>query len=478
MNFKTQDNGIPSKYQLCPQRRGRYTLVAIIFVLGGCSLSPDYIRPNVAIPAWRGAENSPTIRIAADWWSSFGSSELDTLMEQALAYNNNLQASLHRVEQARADVQMAGASLLPSASIAATTMNGPVQAFNITDRRNKDVPAVTLDGGISYELDLFGANRANADAAQAGLFGAQYAYDALALIVMGDIAQGYFNVLNLREREQIAQNNLNSVRDTSRLIEDRFQIGARTGLDIAQQKAVLSNTEAELATIEQQLAIAQNVLAVLVGETPQTFSVSTHSLNSIIIPPLAVLQPAELLQRRPDIRSAEADLIAANADIGAVRAAFYPKINLGANLLAAFNPAATTLAVTAALDAPFFQGGRLEGRLNRAKARQAELAENYQQTVLVSFREAEDALARVKTTQKREEALNRSAATAREAYNIAQKQYNLSVLDFQQSLDAQRLMLQADDAYARARFETIAARIDVFKAMGGGWNEVGEKEQY
>jgi NodT family efflux transporter outer membrane factor (OMF) lipoprotein len=293
---------------------------------------------------------------------------------------------------------------------------------------------------------------------------------------MGDVAQGYFNVVNLYERERIAKNNLKSVRDTLEVTEARFQVGARTSLDIAQQEAVLSNTEAELASIEQQLALAQNALAVLVGEPPQTFSVSAHSLKNITIPPLAVLQPSELLQRRPDIRKAEADLIAANADIGAARAAFYPKINLGANLLAAFNPAATTLALTSALYAPIFQGGRLEGGLNRAEARQAELAENYQQTVLVSFRESEDALATVKTTQKREDALRRSASKARDAYNIAQKQYDLSVLDFQQSLDAQRLMLQADDAYARARFETIAARIDVFKAMGGGWNEYNQGE--
>ncbi len=451
--------------------------VSIVLLLNGCSLTPDYQRPDVATPDWKSVKSSPTVQIATDWWRSFNSPELDGLMAQALAHNNNLEASLQRVEQARADLQVAGAPLLPSASVAVKTMNGPTQAFNITDRRNKGVPNVTLDGGISYELDLFGGNQARADAAQASFLGTQYAHEALALVVMGDVAQGYFNVVNLHELYRIAQNNLKSVRDTLSVTEGRFQVGAQTSLDLAQQEVVLSNTEAELASVEQQLALAQNALAVLVGVPPQTFSVSASSLKNITIPPLAVLQPSELLQRRPDIRKIEADLIAANADIGAARAAFYPSINLGANLLAAFDPAATALALTSALYSPIFQGGRLEGGLNRAKSRQAELVENYQQTVLVSFREAEDALATVKTTGKREDALRRSAGKARNAYNIAQKQYDLSVLDFQQSLDAQRLMLQADDAYARARFETIAARIDVFKAMGGGWNEdtKGEK---
>ena len=127
-------------------------LVFMVFVLSGCSLTPDYNRPDVSTPAWRGAESSPTIQIAADWWQGFRSAELDMLMEQALAHNNNLQASLHRVEQARAELQMAGASLLPSASIATKTMNGPIQAFNITDRRNKGVPRLRLMVGFLTRL--------------------------------------------------------------------------------------------------------------------------------------------------------------------------------------------------------------------------------------------------------------------------------------------------------------------------------------
>ncbi|MCB9990660.1 MAG: efflux transporter outer membrane subunit [Rhodospirillales bacterium] len=446
-------------------------LSASLLFLAGCSLTPDYQRPEINAPAWREDTLSQNSEISADWWREFGSEELNALMQKALAQNNNLQASLQRIEQARAGLQIAGAALLPSASVTASYMNGPRQAFNITDRRNKGVPELTGDAGISYEIDLFGANRASTDAARETLLSSQYAHDALALIIMGDVAQTYFNVLNLKERHRIAQENLQSTEDLLKAVKARFQAGSRTALDIAQQETMLSNAEAEVAALEQQLALAQNALAVLVGEPPQSFSVSGGALDHVSIPAMAAVQPSDLLERRPDIQSAEAGLMAANADIGAARAAFFPSVNIGTNLLLAANPSASALSLASSIIAPIFQGGRLEGNVNRVTARQKELAENYQQTVLVAFQEAEDALTKVKTTQKREDALRQAEAKAREAYDLAENQYSLSVVDFQRVLESQRLMLESKDRHARARFETLSARIDLFKAMGGGWNQ-------
>lgn len=446
------------------------SVLITLFLLTGCSLTPDYERPTVSTPAWKGGEVSSNVEIAADWWKGFDSDELNALMEQALAHNNDLQASLHRIEQARAGLQIAGASLLPSASVTTSYMNGPRQAFNITDRRNKGVPDFTGDAGISYELDLFGANRADIDASQATLLGTQYAYEALALIVMGDVAQGYFNVVNLRERKRIAGDNVKSVADFLEVVEARFQNGSVTALDIAQQETVLSNAKAELAAVEQKLALAENALAVILGQSPQTLAVSGHNLNNITLPSTVVLQPSELLERRPDIRKAEADLIAANANIGTAKAAYFPSINLGTNLLFAANPSASALSLFSSISAPIFQGGRLEGGLKKAEGRQAELVENYKKAILVSFQEAEDAFATLKATQKRQEALWQAVNKSRKAYEISRKQYQLSAVDFQTVLNAQRMMLQAEDNHARARFETLSASIDLFKAMGGGWN--------
>lgn len=437
-----------------------------LLLLAGCSMTPDYQRPDINASAWREVQISQNAEIAADWWTGFESAELNALMERALTNNNNLQASLQRIEQARANLKIAGASLLPSADVTAS-----YQAMNITDMRNKGIPEFTADAGISYELDLFGANRARVDAAEAGLNGTRYAHDALALIIMGDVAQNYFNVLNLKERVRIANDNLRATEDLLEVAEARFQTGARTQLDITRQETQVARAKAAVTALEQELALAQNALAVLVGEPPQSFKVGEKNINNLRLPSPAVLQPAALLERRPDVKSMETMLIAANADIGAARAAFYPSVNIGPSLLLAANPSASALTLAGSVIAPIFQGGRLEGKLDRVTARQKELAENYQQTVLDAFQEAENALTKVQKTLEREKALKQAAAKAREAYDIARNQYSLSVIEFQDVLDSQRMMLESEDQFERARYETIIARVDLFKAMGGGWKE-------
>lgn len=446
-------------------------LKSVLILLSACSMTPDYHRPEAQTSAWRDAQSIKNAEVAADWWTSFESVELNELMERALVNNNNLQASLQRIEQARADLKIAGASLLPSADVTASYMSGSTQAMNITDMRNKGIPDYTADAGLSYELDLFGANRAKVDASKSGLKGTQYAHDALALVIMGDVAQNYFNVLNLKERRRIAQNNLEATHDLLEVAEARFQTGARTQLDITRQEMQVSKAGAVVTALEQELALAQNALAVLVGEPPQSFNVEAKSYKGLHIPNVAVVQPSDLLERRPDIKSMEASLKAANADIGAARAAFYPSVNIGPSLLFAANPSASAFTMAGSIFVPIFQGGRLEGKLDRVTARQKELAENYQQTVLVAFQEAENALTKVQKTLEREKALKQTAAKAHEAYDIAKNQYSFSVIEFQDVLDSQRMTLESEDQYERARYETLSARIELFKAMGGGWKE-------
>ncbi len=442
-----------------------------LLLLAGCSMTPDYQRPEIETSAWREAQASQSAAIVADWWKEFGSDELDGLMARALENNNDLQASLQRIEQARANLKIAGASLLPSADVTASYMSGSTQAMNITDMRNNGIPEFTADAGISYELDLFGANRARVDAAEAGLNGARYAHDALALIIMGDVAQNYFNVLNLKERRRIAQDNLEATHDLLEVAKARFQTGARTQLDITRQETQVFRAKAAVAVLEQELALTQNALAVLVGEPPQSFTIEAKNYKGLHIPEVAVVQPSDLLERRPDIKSMEASLKAANADIGAARAAFYPSVNIGPSLLFAANPSASAFTMAGSILAPIFQGGRLEGKLDRVTARQKELAENYQQTVLVAFQEAENALIKVQKTLEREKVLKQAAAKAREAYDIARNQYSLSIIEFQDVLDSQRMMLESEDQFESARYETLAARIELFKAMGGGWSQ-------
>lgn len=453
-----------------------YPLVLMAVLLSGCSMTPDYHRPVVETPAQWSAGQGDIAEdmagdIAFDWWTSFGNDELNALMEQALAHNHDLLAGVQRIEQSRANLKISGASLLPSAdgsAGASRTRTNPVMG--------KSNYASNLNAGlnVSYELDLFGRNRAGVDAAQAGLRASEYDEDALALVVMGDVAQGYFSLLSLRERLAVADQNLANARDVLRVVQARVNEGMESDIELAQQETSVAASEASRASLLEQIINAENALAVLLGQPPQSIELSGDNLAGIRVPEITPQQPSSLLERRPDIRAAEQNLIGANADIGAARAAFFPSISLGlgtsVSLPAFGDPSTTAASLASSLAAPIFQGGRLEGGVEQASARQKELVENYKKAVLVSFQEVEDALAAVNTARQREDHLQRAAEQARRAYTLSKVRYDAGSIDFRTLLDTQGSQLSAEDNYAQARLERLSAAIALYKALGGGWS--------
>lgn len=445
-------------------------------LLSGCSLIPDYNRPQMDVPGgWREGDTTSPTAIAKDWWKNFNSDELNTLMSEALNNNNDLGAAISRVEQARAVVRSTSATLLPSVEGDAS---GGYQRTNPAEGRNSSGTGGSVGLTVGYELDLFGMNRAEITAAESDLESFTYNKDALALVVMSDVAKGYFNVLNQQERLEIADKNLQSSRELLRIVNARFDAGATTLLDVAQQKSDLATTEASRALTEQQLKVAKSALAVLVGKPPQALEISGKDLRGIPVPTISPNQPSNLLEQRPDIRAAEADLVTANADIGAARAAFFPQVTLGADIgatvLSFGDPATTTASLLGSLVAPIFKGGLLEGNLDRTKARQAELVQNYRKAVLVSFKDVEDALVGVKTAESREKSLETAMVEARKAYDLSKQQYDVGSIDFQVLLDSQQTMLFAEDNYIQTKNDRLAATVDLYKALGGGWNQTAK----
>lgn len=449
----------------------RFLLVSVAaLALSSCSLTPDYTRPDVGTPAAWHIDAKTGVNVTADWWGNFNSTELNALIIRALENNNDLRAGIHRIEQARASLKIAGADMYPS-------MDG---SSNVSWSRNNPTSGKTTSEnsgragvGVAYEVDLFGANQAAVDAATANVEGAVADRQALALTVMGDVATTYFTILNLNERIDIAESNLKISREVLRIVQAREDAGSVSGLEVAQQKTIVANTEAGLASIREQRVNAYNALAVLLGQPPQTVAVQAKDLSGVTLPAIAAGQPSDLLIRRPDIYSAEMDLIAANANIGAARAAFYPSLNLGLDWTIAASPlgdpTATALSLASALTAPIFQGGRLEGGLDQATARQLELAETYRKTVLVAFQEVEDALAAIRASGERQTAYETAAKESRRAWELSVKQYDAGLIDFQSLLDTQRSMLSADDTARSARLATYTAAITLFRALGGGW---------
>lgn len=280
-----------------PQYISVFIIAIILPVLAACSVGSEYKRPEVNAPKWNGTEaNAP--HISSDWWKEYESEELTGLITTALEQNHDLQASLHRIAQARADLKIAGASLLPSAKIAGSASfqkeivsSNDSREFRVTPQFSFATRDWIANAGISYELDLFGKNRAGIKAQAANVLEQEYASDALSLVIAGDVAYNYFKYLNLEKRKRIAQDNLDLSRSLLKTIEARFATGYGTSLDIADQRTIISNRKADLATVEKESTVTKNALAVLAGKPPQTFEIKGGDFNSIQIPPMAVLQP-------------------------------------------------------------------------------------------------------------------------------------------------------------------------------------------
>ena len=461
-----------------------YKLLAVfVLLLSACSLVPEYRRPEAITPSqWKNKLNlkqsAASFLIAINWWKKFGSSELERLVAEALNHNLDLAAARERVEQFRALAKIAGAPLWPALSAAGSynfrdsTQSSDNQGFNNTGTGSGNNSWIG-QWNMSYEVDLWGGIRAGRDSAKSHLATARFTIEALRLVVMGDVAQSYFAIVGLKGRKLIAINNLANLKEVMAIIIARFEAGAASALEVAQQKTEVANAEAAVAQLDQQIAQSENALAVLLGRVPQQFEVAETSLRLMAVPKADVPQSASLLDRRPDIRSAESELMAAHADIGKARAAFYPRLELGAdNIFTAATmsqPAGIAVALAASLTAPIFQGGSLEGELARTLARRTELLEIYRKTILTAYQEVEDALALGNQSTRRREHLLISVGSAKEAYQIARDRYLAGATDYQTLLIVQRSLLSAQDNEIQAHVDVLTASVLLFKSLGGGW---------
>lgn len=435
-------------------------------LLVGCNLVPDFERPAVDAPSrWREDLQGPASEVDPQWWLAFGSVELNRMIEQALLYNNDLAAAAQRVEQARAQAKIAGANLWPAAGLAGN--------FSSTHNNVGEVQKQSGQLSVAYEVDLWGANRARRDAGAARLLSEVFARDALKLVVMADVGQTYFNLLATIQRKAIATAFLRNAAEVLAIVESRFQAGAVSALDVAQQQTELAGARASVDLQVQQQILAENALSILLGQAPQAIA-NELLFADLALPGIYPQQPANLLRRRPDLRQIEMQLNAANADIGIALAAFYPKLQLNLDaLLASPQPAGLVLSAAANLAQPLFQGGRLEGGLAQARARNAELAEIYQQTLLTALREVEDAAAVRVNSQRRMTALAEAVDKALTAYQLSQEQYRVGAIDYQTLLNTQRSLLTARNNQVQARLDVLVALVQLYKALGGGWQAGG-----
>jgi len=438
--------------------------IALSLALSACSLAPNYQRPQMAVPTgWSsvagvGVDAQPS---TTPFWQELGNADLDRLIEIALAQNLDLEAALHRIEQARGQAKVAASPLYPTVSASGSASR--------TFQDQKDTNSVRGGGSISYEVDLWGKNRDAAKSADYNVDATQFDREALRLVVTADVTDFYAQILSLNDRIRIAEFNLKNAEEILRIIEARYNAGGVSGLEVSQQRVAVNGFRATLAALTEQRATSANALAILLGRPPQNLSAPTAQLASLKMPQVNLTPPSTLLIARPDIQSAEAGLRGANADIGVARAAFFPSLTLSADTVIAAgfgNPAAAASSLASSLLAPIFTGGRLTGNLQSVTARQKELAAQYQKTVLVAFQEVEDALAALKSNNEQAALSVESVKESQNAYDIAKARFDAGAIDYLTLLETQRSLYQAQDSQIAINQGQLVAYVQLRKALG------------
>jgi NodT family efflux transporter outer membrane factor (OMF) lipoprotein len=457
--------------------------------LAGCFLPIDKVDPAIDIPAaYDGAPRSKRAAEAAlpplGWWRGFRSRELTDIIEQARESNLDIAAAIARIVQADAQARIAGAALLPIVdSDGGVTRSKSSQNINNT--------GVGGSGGVgggqprtvyraaltaSYEIDFWGKNRAALQSAEETAVAARFDREVIALTTMVTTANAYFQVLASQDRLRVARENLASATRVLDLIKLRLQAGTASELETSQQESLVNNVRASLPPLEQVLRQNKIALAVLMGIPPERVTIRGGSLRAIAIPRVTPGLPAELITQRPDIREAEAQLAAANADVANARAQLLPSITLtgtggyqSAALKTLFEPQSTFYSLAAGLTQPIFEGGRLTGNVDLQKGRQDELLQNYRKAIVSGFGDVETALSAIRQTSEAERLEARVVESSRRAFDISEQRLREGTVDLVTVLNTQQTLFQAQDALAQARLARLQAIVSLYQALGGGW---------
>jgi multidrug efflux system outer membrane protein len=419
-------------------------------------------------PAASGGASAPN---PANLGAAFGSQELEGLIGRALQQNGDVGVARARIQQARALFGIARGAMFPLVT-ASAGLSGTRSERTTTDPFDFSDAFAGVD--ISFDLDLFGANRARRRAEGHRLRAAEFDQGATALIVEGDVARIYVQRAALAARISLLDRNIEQAVELERIIRARANAGDATRVDLGLQTIQVRELQTDRLRLSQALDRTRTAMAVLIGEEAPRFVLTPSPLDALQVPDLAVAPPPELLVRRPDIRAAEARIDAAGGDVDAARRAFFPQLSLSASGIgqaaSLSGPLAATVSLGAGLLSPIFNRGQLRGNLEFAAGQQVESVELYRLVLLTSLAETENALSAVERARAREALLLQVVEEARVTARLARLQYMEGETDLQSLFDAEQRLVAAEDARAVAHQERLEAAIDLFKAMGGAYS--------
>ncbi len=442
-------------------------------------VGPDYKRPDAApVQEFRSqigpAENASLADLP--WWSVFKDPQLQQLVVEALARNYDLQLAVARVDQARSLVWVAASPFYPQAGY---------QAF--AGRERIFLPVENGNGNLTYnafgallnatwEIDVWGRIRRSTEAARANLFAQEDVRRGVMLTLVSDVATGYFGLLELDRELAIAQESSTTYKETLDLFTQRFQFGRDSKLPVERAQAAYDSSIANVAALKRAIALQENALSILLGAYPKEIERGIE-LTGQSVPDSPLGLTTDLLQRRPDIMQAEQTMIGANAEIGVAVANFFPRIGLtalyggqSANIGDVFESSFSIWNIAGGFAGPLFQGGRLIESYYAQQAFWNGTIAQYQQTILVAFQEVSDALVAEQTLVDQRAALAHQVGALKESVDLSLLRYRAGRASYFEVLEAEQLLFPTEDALAQTQRDQLLAFVNLYKALGGGWN--------
>ena len=463
-----------------------FIVLSLVLFIGGCSaVGPDYQRPAIDVPAgWRLSEKDAQNLADSIWWQQFDDPELNRLITIALRENKDLLIAAARIEQFAGRYGIVRADLFPQVGAGAaysrqkvteTEDNLLAPGYNATT----DVFSANLNAG--WEIDLWGRIRRSNEAAMAELVASEEGRQGVILSLVANVAGAYINLLDLDRQLAISRSTAKAREDSYLVFKERYAGGMISDLELSQNRSLYEEALATIPPLERAVVVQENSLSVLLGHNPGPIS-RGKNINTLVLPAIVAGLPSDLLERRPDIRQAEQNLIAANARIGVAKAAYFPAISLtGALGLASgdlgelFKSSSSAWQYNVPVSLPIFTAGKIAGSVKEAEALQQQTLQVYQQAIQNGFREVNDALADQAFTKKQLAAQKSQVDSLQQYADIARLRFDNGYSDFLAVLDADRSLFNAQLAYTQTKGNLYLSLINLYKAMGGGWVQKAEQ---
>jgi len=458
--------------------RTSYLSLAALLALSGCLLGPNYERPAVdAPPAFRFAESDAKDLVNTAWWEQFQDPALNALIATALADNKDVKIAAARVEQFLGQFVTTRSQLFPqvAAGFDAQRQRVPLGSTQLPSGVGPVFNQFQATLSASWEIDFFGKLRRQTEAARASLLASEEGRRATILTLVASVASSYVNLLSLDRQLDIAKSTAASRAASVHVFQLRFSGGEVSQMELAQSQ---SEYEASLATIPQielQIAQQEDALSILLGHNPGNIA-RDRELDDLALPAVPAGLPSELLERRPDLRQAEQDLIAANALIGAARALYFPSISLtglfgsaSTRFSSLFTGPARVWSYAGAVTLPIFTAGSISGQVTQAEAQQQQALFQYQKSIQVAFQEVADALVSLQKTREQLVVQGSQVDALRTYARLARLRYEGGYTSYIEVLDAERSLFNAQLTYAQTQGVVFTSAVSLYKAMGGGW---------